>query len=102
VRNRTPRIIYNGAHAAAAGNPPKAETPPARWRKLIDVSVHQRRYAMSKWVIVALCAGGGAVVGVALGDLLSVARVWGIILAGLGGAIGAVAGDQLAAKVGQA
>ena len=57
---------------------------------------------MSKWVIVALCAGGGAVVGVALGDLLSVARLWGIILAGLGGAIGAVAGDQLAAKVGQA
>jgi hypothetical protein len=53
-------------------------------------------------MIVALCAGGGAVVGVALGDLLSVARVWGIILAGLGGAIGAVAGDQLAARVGQA
>jgi hypothetical protein len=57
---------------------------------------------MSKWMIVALCAGGGAVVGVALGDLLGVARLWGIILAGLGGAIGAVAGDQLAARVGEA
>jgi hypothetical protein len=53
-------------------------------------------------MIVALCAGGGAVFGVAVGDILSVARLWGIILAGVGGAIGAVAGDQLAARVGQA
>ncbi len=55
---------------------------------------------MNQWWIVALCAGGGAVVGVAVGDLLHVPHVWGVILAGLGGAIGVGAGVYLSGRVG--
>ena len=56
---------------------------------------------MSRDTIVALSAAGGAVVGVMLGDLLNVAHVFGIVLAGLGGGVGAAAGVNLAGRVGR-
>ena len=40
---------------------------------------------MSRWMIVAICGGLGAVVGAALGNLLDLP---GALLAGLGGAVG--------------
>jgi len=52
---------------------------------------------MRNWWIAALCAGGGALIGVAVGDWYSVSHTVGMVLAGAGAAIGAVIGSVLAA-----
>jgi len=55
---------------------------------------------MRKWMIVAICAAGGAVVGAAIGDLLGVSHIWGVVLAGLGGGIGGGAGVYFTGQAG--
>ena len=57
---------------------------------------------MRNWWVVAICAGGGALIGVAVGDWYSVSHTVGMVLAGAGAGIGAVIGSVLAAaKAGQ-
>ena len=50
-----------------------------------------------RWMLV-MCAGGGALLGAAVGDLFGVSHMVGIMLAGAGGAIGAGVGLNLAAR----
>jgi hypothetical protein len=54
---------------------------------------------MRNWWIPAICAGGGALIGVAAGDWYSVSHTVGMVLAGAGAGIGAVIGSVLATKV---
>jgi len=44
---------------------------------------------------IAICGGIGAIVGVAIGDALSVSHAIGMVLAGLGGALGAAIGGYV-------
>jgi len=50
-----------------------------------------------RWMLV-ICAGGGALLGAAVGDLVGLSHVVGMVLAGAGGAIGAGVGLTLAAR----
>jgi len=52
---------------------------------------------MRNWWIAAICAGGGALIGVAVGDWYSVSHIVGMVLAGAGAGIGAVIGSVVAA-----
>ena len=45
-----------------------------------------------KAIWIAICGGIGAIVGVAIGDVLSVSHTIGMGLAGLGGGLGALVG----------
>jgi hypothetical protein len=45
-----------------------------------------------KLISVAVCAGVGAIMGVAIADLLLTSHVVGNVLAGLGGGLGALVG----------
>ena len=50
-----------------------------------------------RWMLV-ICAGGGALLGAVVGDLVGASHMLAIMLAGAGGAIGAGVGLHLAAK----
>jgi hypothetical protein len=50
-----------------------------------------------RWILV-ICAGGGALIGAAIGDLFGVSHLTGMILSGAGGAVGACGGLNLASK----
>jgi hypothetical protein len=43
----------------------------------------------------AICAGIGAIIGAAIGDVLSVSHAIGMVLAGLGGGLGALVGGYI-------
>ena len=58
----------------------------------------QEHVMRNRW-IPAICASGGAVIAVALGDWYSVSNTVAMMLAGSGGAIGAVIGSVLATKI---
>jgi hypothetical protein len=64
-----------------------------------DAPEQSQEHVMRNWWIPAICAGGGALIGVAAGDWYSVSHTVGMVLAGAGAGIGAVIGSVLATKV---
>jgi hypothetical protein len=64
-----------------------------------DAPEQSQEHVMRNWWIPAICAGGAALIGVAVGDWYSVSHTVGMVLAGAGAGIGAVIGSVLATKV---
>jgi hypothetical protein len=65
----------------------------------LGAPAQSQEHVMRNWWIPAVCAGGGALIGVAVGDWYSVSHTVGMVLAGAGAGIGAVIGSVLAAKI---
>ena len=51
---------------------------------------------MRKWMVLAMCAGVGAFIGVAVGDFMHVSHAVGMAFAGAGGAVGGMIGSGMA------
>jgi len=67
------------------------------YRQRAEWPAHSKEHVMRNWWVPAICAGGGGLIGVAVGDWYSVSHTVGMVLAGAGAAIGAVIGSVLAA-----
>jgi hypothetical protein len=83
VTTITPRVlVFDGSfYGQRAGSP-----------------VHSMEDVMRNWWIPAICAGAGALIATAVGDLYGVSHTVGTVLAGAGAGIGAVIGSILATK----
>ena len=67
------------------------------YRQRAEWPAHSKEHVMRNWWVPAIRAGGGALIGVAVGDWYGVSHTGGMVLAGAGAAIGAVIGSVLAA-----